>query len=124
MCRSPLAMGILAGTLFGAGSHPDDDLRSRWGGKAKAVVGMQAATQEIREVLQEDGRSLPQGALAWILTVSDSTIPIPGFRTPAQVRQNATVLEQSLLSPEQMTKIESLLERNFPDNPWDLRDAD
>lgn len=124
VCRSPLAMGILAGTLFGAGSHPDDDLRSRWGGKAKAVVGMQAATQEIREVLQEDGRSLPQGALAWILTVSDSTIPIPGFRTPAQVRQNATVLEQSLLSPEQMTKIESLLERNFPDNPWDLRDAD
>jgi len=124
ICRSPLAMGILTGASFGAGTQPDDDLRSRWRGTAKAVAGMQAATQEIREILQEDGRSLAQGALAWILTVSDATIPIPGFRTAAQVRENAAVLEQSLLSPAQMTQLESLLERDFPDNPWDLRDAE
>lgn len=123
LCRSPLAMGILAGSSSGRDRYADDDLRSRWRGTSKALAEMQAAVRRVREILEEGGRSMAQGALAWILTTGDSTIPIPGFRNAAQVRENAAVLDQGLLSPAQMDTIESLVRRDFPDNPWDLRNA-
>jgi len=43
----------------------------------------------VREILRSEGRSLAQGALAWIWARSDRTIPIPGFKTVAQVEDNA-----------------------------------
>jgi aryl-alcohol dehydrogenase-like predicted oxidoreductase len=46
----------------------------------------------VRECLQSDGRSLVQGALCWLWARSGRTLPIPGFRTPAQVGKIAGAL--------------------------------
>ena len=46
------------------------------------------ALESIREVLTSQGRTLAQGALAWIWARSEKTIPIPGFKTVEQVEEN------------------------------------
>jgi aryl-alcohol dehydrogenase-like predicted oxidoreductase len=59
-----------------------------------------------------DPRTLPQIALAWIWTRSDRTIPIPGFKISAQVKENIRAMEFSLLSNDQMKKIDEIYERS------------
>ena len=65
----------------------------------------------IREVLTSNGRSLVQGALAWTWARSEKTIPIPGFKTVAQVQENAKAIEFGPLTAEQMKEIDNLLGR-------------
>ena len=64
--------------------------------------------QAIREVLTSGGRTVVQGALCWLWARSPVTIPVPGFRTEAQVRENIGALEFGPLTPEQMAEIEDL----------------
>jgi aryl-alcohol dehydrogenase-like predicted oxidoreductase len=52
-----------------------------------------------------------QGALAWIWGRSEKAIPIPGFKTVAQVEENAKAMELGSLAPEQMQEIDTLLGR-------------
>jgi len=40
---------------------------------------------------------------------SERTVPIPGFKTVAQVTENAEAMEYGSLSPEQVEEIERLL---------------
>jgi len=54
---------------------------------------------------------LAQGALAWLWARSEKTIPIPGFRTVAQVEENVAVMQFGPLSAWQMREIDILLER-------------
>lgn len=65
----------------------------------------------IREILTSDGRSLVQGALAWLWGRSDATIPIPGFKTVEQVMENAGAMEKGPLLPHHMEEIATLLGR-------------
>jgi aryl-alcohol dehydrogenase-like predicted oxidoreductase len=65
----------------------------------------------IREILTSGGRTLAQGALAWIWARSEQTIPIPGFRTVAQVEENTAAMQFGPLSAEQMREIDTLLGR-------------
>lgn len=115
--RLPLAMGLLTGK-FGTGSRlPADDIRSttpewmqffRDGRPAREFLDRLAA---IREILTSEGRSLAQGALAWIWARGRRTVPIPGFKTVAQVEDNAGALERGPLTPAQMAEIDRLLKR-------------
>jgi aryl-alcohol dehydrogenase-like predicted oxidoreductase len=57
------------------------------------------------------GRTLTQGALAWIWGRSKRPIPIPGFRTPAQVEENCSAMAFGPLGPAHMQEIDALLER-------------
>ena len=65
----------------------------------------------VREVLMSGGRSLVQGALGWIWARSPRTIPIPGFRTVAQVEENAGALEHGPLSQDALVEIDTILGR-------------
>lgn len=65
----------------------------------------------IREILTNQGRTVAQGALAWLWARSPQTVPIPGFRTVAQVDENCKAMQFGLLSKDQMKEIDSLLER-------------
>ncbi|HEX2993916.1 MAG TPA: aldo/keto reductase, partial [Anaerolineales bacterium] len=65
----------------------------------------------IREVLTSNGRTLSQGALAWIWGRSEKTIPIPGFKTVVQVEENAKAMEFGPLAPDQMKDIDTILGR-------------
>jgi aryl-alcohol dehydrogenase-like predicted oxidoreductase len=60
-------------------------------------------------VLTSGGRTLAQGALAWIWARSPATIPIPGCRTVAQVEENAGALAHGPLTTAQLDQIRTIL---------------
>jgi aryl-alcohol dehydrogenase-like predicted oxidoreductase len=115
--RGPLAMGLLSGK-FDAGSRvASNDVRAsnadwleyfRDGRPAPAFLEKLAA---ISEVLTSDGRTPVQGALGWIWARSGRTIPITGFKTVAQVEENARALARGPLTQQQLHEVESLLGR-------------
>jgi aryl-alcohol dehydrogenase-like predicted oxidoreductase len=65
----------------------------------------------IREVLTSDGRTLVQGALAWIWARSERNIPIPGSKSVAQAEENAGALAHGPLPADRMREIDALLGR-------------
>jgi aryl-alcohol dehydrogenase-like predicted oxidoreductase len=105
--RGPLAKGMLTGK-FTRDSSPPDDLRKGW----KFTEGPEAdqldVLDRIRDVLTADGRSLTQGALGWLWARSPQTIPIPGFKTVAQVEENVGACAFGPFSEEQMLQIRNL----------------
>jgi aryl-alcohol dehydrogenase-like predicted oxidoreductase len=113
--RSPLAMGLLTGKFDAASRVPVSDIRGdppQWlkyfrdGQPAPEWLERLAA---VRDVLTGGGRSLAAGALAWILARSDKTIPIPGFRTVAQVEDNLSPLAGGPLEPDEMREVAKTL---------------
>jgi aryl-alcohol dehydrogenase-like predicted oxidoreductase len=66
----------------------------------------------IREILASSGRTVAQGALAWLWARSQQTIPIPGFRTVKHVEENSGAMQFGPLKPEQMRQIEKILGRS------------
>ena len=118
ICRGPLGMGLLTGK-YDAESHlPQDDVRGAghdWMHGESEFPGGQPnrawlkALDALREILTSDGRTLAQGALAWLWGFSDVTIPIPGFKSLRQAEENARALEFGALSPAQMAEIDALL---------------
>jgi aryl-alcohol dehydrogenase-like predicted oxidoreductase len=118
ICRGPLAMGLLSGKFSADSRLPWDDVRAsgaewltafeRDGRPRREFLDRLAA---IRESLTADGRTLVQGALGWILARSERTIPIPGFKTVAQVEENAGALAHGPLPANRMQEIDALLGR-------------
>jgi aryl-alcohol dehydrogenase-like predicted oxidoreductase len=116
--RGPLAMGLLTGKYTASTKPAIDDVR---GSKAPAWMkyfkdGAPSAewlskVQAIREILTRDGRTLSQGALGWLWARSEQTIPIPGFRTVAQVEENCQALALGPLPADQFTEVERIMGR-------------
>lgn len=116
--RSPLAMGALTGKYRpGERSIDDTDIRNNnmgwmdWFHDGAIAPAPAARLDAISELLRTGGRTLAQGALCWLWAHSPSTLPIPGFRTVAQVRENATALQYGPLPIDVMDEIETLLDR-------------
>jgi len=114
--RSPLGMGLLTGKITPQTRFGDDDIRQKveWFSGIKGGQANQEwldALASIRDILTSNDRTLAQGALAWIWGRSETTIPLPGFRTVAQVRENARAMEFGPLTPDQMAEVDSLLGR-------------
>jgi aryl-alcohol dehydrogenase-like predicted oxidoreductase len=111
--RSPLVMGMLTGKFSVDTTFPRDDVRSTWDLRAGRTPQNIQRTQTVRKVFADSGdpRTPAQIALAWIWTRHPRTIPIPGFKTLAQVKENIQAMEFGLLSDEQMKKIAEIFER-------------
>jgi aryl-alcohol dehydrogenase-like predicted oxidoreductase len=112
--RTPLAMGLLTGKFSARTQLPASDVRASqpWvryftGGRPDAEWLTRLSA--IRDLLTEDGRTLAQGALGWLLARSPRTIPIPGVKTVAQAGQNAMTLQTGPLKPATMAEIEAIL---------------
>lgn len=113
--RSPLAMGLLTGK-FGPGTHlPASDVRGaghawvRFFQDGAPLPEYLDRLARVRALLQSGGRTLAQGALGWILARSPATLPIPGFKSEAQVRDNLGALEKGPLPPDVMAEIDLAL---------------
>ena len=118
LCRSPLAMGILTGKYKPGMEMPENDLRGKnaapWmeyfiDGKPNQVF--LDKLDAIREILTSDGRTLAQGCISWILGRGERMIPIPGFKTEKQVKENVSALSFGALSKGQMEEIDRILKR-------------
>jgi aryl-alcohol dehydrogenase-like predicted oxidoreductase len=115
VCNSPLAMGLLTGKFDAASKLPGDDVRGSghdWvgyftdGRPRQEFLDKLAA---VREILTSEGRTLAQGALAWLWARSERTIPIPGFKTVRQAEENAGAMRFGPLTPGQVKEIAGLL---------------
>jgi aryl-alcohol dehydrogenase-like predicted oxidoreductase len=109
--RGPLAMGILTGKFGPDSTFPEDDIRHGWRFREGRLAEILSQLDAIREVLTSNGRTPAQGALAWIWARSERTIPIPGFKTVEQVKENARAMRFGPLSTEQMQQINEILGR-------------
>jgi aryl-alcohol dehydrogenase-like predicted oxidoreductase len=117
LVRSPLAMGLLAGRITRETELSDDDVRGiapnwlEWFRDGRPTPQFMDNVEATRSILTEDGRTMVEGALGWLWARSPWVIPIPGFRTVAQVEQNAAARDRGSLSADQMARIEVALGR-------------
>jgi aryl-alcohol dehydrogenase-like predicted oxidoreductase len=109
--RSPLARGALTGKYGPGVTFAQDDVRREQWSVDRFFAPTIEKLDALREILTSDGRTLTQGALAWIWTRSEKTLPIPGFRSVAQVEENAGAMAFGKLGAQQMQAIDALLER-------------
>jgi len=113
--RSPLAMGLLTGKFNASTKLPKEDVRGAgfsWVNffrDGKPSPEALAKLDAVREILTSRGRTLAQGALAWIWARSGNTIPIPGFKSIEQVQENAAAMEYGPLTDHQIREIEEVL---------------
>ena len=106
--RGPLSMGLLTGKMSRDTTFAATDVRQGWDWSGDQGRRLDAL-DKIKAILTEDGRTLAQGALGWLLARSPAFVPIPGIRTVAQAQDNAGVLAAGPLSTDQMDRIAAAL---------------
>jgi aryl-alcohol dehydrogenase-like predicted oxidoreductase len=107
--RSPLGMGLLTGKFNIDSILPPNDVRNRRSIFLEERAILLAKLDNVRAILVEDGRTLAQAALGWLWARSSRNIPIPGFKTITQVKENASSMRFEPLSEDQMHRIEDTL---------------
>ncbi|MBN1782716.1 aldo/keto reductase [bacterium] len=117
--RGPLAMGLLTGKYGPASMAADDDVRGskspewmKYFKQGKPNPEWMNKVDAVRAILTSDGRTVAQGAIAWLWAHSPKTVPIPGFRTVRQAEENTGAMAHGPLTAEQMREIDLLLGRN------------
>jgi aryl-alcohol dehydrogenase-like predicted oxidoreductase len=114
LCRTPLAMGLLTGKYRSDQELAANDVRKHtpWWEyfKEGRMQEWVKKVDAVRDVLTEEDRTVAQGALAWIWARSQAAIPIPGFKTVAQVEENVAAMHSGPLSAQQMSRISDLLQ--------------
>lgn len=108
---APLAMSLLTGKYNAESKFPEQDVRHGWDLSNGIQAKQLGQLEQLREVLSSDGRTVAQGALAWIWARSGNTIPIPGARTVKQVEENAASMQFGALNNTQMDQIAQILEQ-------------
>ena len=86
LARSPLASGFLTGKYDATSTFSPSDNRH---GSELAGEERIAAAERLRHAVAATGRTPAQAALAWVLEQGPQVVPIPGFKSRAQVVENA-----------------------------------
>lgn len=113
--RSPLAMGFLSGKFKPGHEFDKADIRGSsapWMKpfkEGKLNPEYVAKLDAVYELLVAGGRTAVQGALGWIWATSETTLPIPGFRTVEQAAENAGALEFGPLPAGTVAEINRVL---------------
>jgi aryl-alcohol dehydrogenase-like predicted oxidoreductase len=111
LARRPLGMGLLTGKFTTSTEFPENDMRRRFGWDFKVAkhADKLAKLDRIRGVLTRNGRTLSQGAIAWVWARSALAVPVPGFKNAKQLEENIAAAHFGLLAPEDMQEIEDVL---------------
>ncbi len=113
--RLPLAMGLLTGKFQPGQSFGTSDVRGaghdwlRFFTDGQPNADFLERLEALRGLLTSGGRSLAQGALSWILAASPVALPVPGFKSEDQVRDNLGALEKGPLPKDIMDEIDKVL---------------
>ena len=100
--RGPLRMGILTGKFSEETTFPEGDIRKDWP-REKWFEESLRKVERLRPL--EEGRTLGQLALRYVLSHEAVSVAIPGAKTPAQVEANAAASARPLLSQEDLRLI-------------------
>jgi aryl-alcohol dehydrogenase-like predicted oxidoreductase len=108
--NGPLGKGLLTGKLDEKTRFAATDLRGQrgWDLQEGPLAKQLKAVDQLRDILTSDGRTLAQAALGALWARSERIIPIPGFKTAAQVQENVGALQYGPLSSQQMQAIADL----------------
>ena len=107
--KDPLNKGILTGKFNSTSTFPENDIRSRENFSDPEVVKRLKIADEIREVLTSNGRTMAQGALAYIWALDERMVPIPGFKSVKQVKENAGAMKFGPLTESQVKEIQAIV---------------
>jgi aryl-alcohol dehydrogenase-like predicted oxidoreductase len=110
--RTPLARGALTGKYTQETVFPVTDVRNETWGRENVLRPAFERLETLRDLLTSGGRTLTQGALAWIWGRSPMTFPIPGIRTVAQVEEHVQALSFGAFTADEMRQISEVL-RDF-----------
>jgi aryl-alcohol dehydrogenase-like predicted oxidoreductase len=107
--KDPLNRGVLTGKFSAATTFPDNDIRSRASFADPEMVKRLQCVDSLRDILTSNGRTMAQGALAYIWALDERMVPIPGFKSVQQVRDNAGALALGPLTAEQVEEIQTIV---------------
>ena len=107
--KDPLNKGILTGKFDTTSKFPDNDIRSRADFSDPGIVKRLKIVDEVRDILTSNGRTMAQGALAYIWALDERMIPIPGFKSVKQVTDNAGALQFGPLTAAQVQEIQTIV---------------
>lgn len=113
LARTPLAMGLLSGKYDLSNRPAENDVRrdTPWWTyfDDDAMADWLRRLEAVRELLTTDGRTLVQGALAYVWALDPVIIPLPGARTPEQVAEHAAAIAIGPLPDSTRAEIDTLL---------------
>jgi aryl-alcohol dehydrogenase-like predicted oxidoreductase len=118
--RVPLASGLLSGrydenTTFAASDHRNFNRHGEAFdvGETFAGVPFEVGVKAARELSQlvDDGSTLAQFALRWVIDQPGVSTAIPGARNPEQVSQNVAAAALSPLRPAQLDGVRDVYDR-------------
>ena len=107
--KDPLNKGVLTGKFNSSSTFPENDIRSRENFSNPDAVKRLKIVDEIRDILTSDGRTIAQGALAYIWALDERMVPIPGFKSVKQVEENAGAMEFGPLTEAQVREIQDVV---------------
>ena len=119
LIRSPLAMGLLSGKYTTDSILPKGDIRTNNQEWTKYYIDGKPNPSHVnrfnavRELIQTDGRTAVQGALAWLWAKHPRNIPIPGARTVEQIEGLTEALCFGALPTEVMEAVDLLVGNEF-----------
>jgi aryl-alcohol dehydrogenase-like predicted oxidoreductase len=113
--KDPLNKGILTGKFTSESTFPTDDIRSQTSFEDERIVQRLRTVEALHEVFTSAGRSMAQGALAYIWALDENMIPIPGFKTVQQVMDNIGALKFGPLSKEELRQVQRIVAEYEPE---------
>lgn len=123
IARVPLASGLLSGkytkdTTFAANDHRTFNRHGEAFDAGETFAGVDfeqgvAAAHEFAGFADSQGLTPPVAALAWLAQLPGVTTVIPGARSVAQARSNASAGSVAPLTPEFTEQVRDLYDRYF-----------
>lgn len=107
--KDPLNKGFLTGKFNSETTFPKNDNRSDWDFSQPELQNRLKLVDELRDILTANGRTMAQGALAYIWALDERMIPIPGFKSVKQVEENAGAMQFGPLTESQVKEIQTLV---------------
>jgi aryl-alcohol dehydrogenase-like predicted oxidoreductase len=107
--KDPLNKGILTGKFTPHSTFPADDIRTMADFSTGLVRRRLQTVEALRELLTAGGRTMAQGALAYIWALDTRMVPIPGFKTVAQVQDNAGAMQFGPLSKAELAQVQAIV---------------
>lgn len=107
--KDPLHKGFLTGKFSASTTFPKNDNRSDWDFSQEELQRKLQIVDALRGILTSNGRTMAQGALAYIWALDERMIPIPGFKSVKQVEDNAGALQFGPLTEDQVKEVQGII---------------